>query len=376
MKNLIFFVITIAGGILLTDCSGRKFQTTLRPLPTDIAMYGRVASHEFYDSSVFSFPLKKVWEYDASAGFGTGTPVIIGTTMFFGTLQGELHAINAETGTRIGFFKTFSPVQASPILFHSLLVYATESGKENLVAYRPSDEEEMWVKDLGGVVASPVVADNHLIVGGLNGELVSYDQFGKEEWSVDTKAPIRSSPCAWKDTVFCASTNGIVYAINIEKGEVKWKFSTGTSIYAGLTVANGTVIIASRDSSVYLVEASSGKLMKRIQLRNKIMATPSVSDSTFYVSSLDGLVTAFRLHDGEKIWQFAAKSVINTTPFVTPKAIFIASLDKFLYALSPNDGSIMWKTEIPARIKTTPLVWKNSLYLAAEDKTIYCFRSE
>gem|GEM_PF-846525 len=355
-------------------CAGIKFKTELTPLSTDIPMYGRTPSREFTDSSTFTFPLEMKWEYDASAGFGQAPPIIVGNAMFIGTLQGELHAVNAETGKRIGYFKTFSPVQSSPTVFKNLLVYGTESGKDNLIAYRIDDGEEMWAKDLGGVVASPAVAGEYIIAAGLNGSVYSFDRYGTQQWSFDTEAPVRSSPCVWNGMVFCASTNGRVFGLNAETGTIVWKFTSRNAVYAGLTVSGGMLVAASRDSSVYVLDPETGTVRNQIRLENKIMAAPAVSGTTIYVSSLDGSVNAFRTTDGEKLWQFNAHSVINTTPFVTPAAIFVASLDKHIYALSPADGSVLWKKELPARIKTTPLVWKNSLFIAAEDKTIYCFR--
>jgi len=356
------------------SCSAITFKTPLNKSPFDWTMYGKIPARQFVDTSTFTFPLTVAWEYNASAGFGQSPISIVGSTMFIGTLQGELHAINLETGKRIGYLKTYSPITTTPTLYYHYVIITTESGKENVVAYDMEDGQERWIRDLGGVVASPLVWNNQLIIGGLNGKLVSFDQYGVEQWSYNTEAEIRSSPALAESTVFCATTKGKVFAINASNGTLKWQSATGNAVYAGLTVVDDVVIVASRDSAVYVFNAVDGTLRKKIFTSNKIMATPSAANGVMYVPSLAGTVTAYLLETGDSLWQFKAKSVINTTPFITPSAIFVASLDRHIYALDPSTGAVLWNKELEARIKTTPLVWRNTLLVASEDKTVYCFR--
>ncbi|MBI2427606.1 MAG: PQQ-binding-like beta-propeller repeat protein [Ignavibacteriales bacterium] len=356
-------------------CSAIKFKTPLERSPSDWTMYGKSPERQFTDTSTFTFPLTVAWEYDASAGFAQSPMTIVGNTMFVGTLQGELHAVNLETGKRFGYMKTFSPVQAAPTLFHEYIIIATESGKENLIAYKMDDGEERWIRDMGGVVASPLVWNDRLIVGGLNGKLTSFEQYGIEQWSFNTGSEIRSSPALANGIVYCASAQGKVFALDATSGALVWQSSTGSAVYAGLTVADSTLIVASRDSSIYLFNAATGELLKKISTTNKIMASPSSANGALYVPSLEGTVTAYSLENGNVLWEFTAKSVINTTPFITPSALFVASLDHYIYALDPATGAVLWKREMEARVKTTPLVWKNFLFVAAENKTIYCLRS-
>ena len=376
MKHSIHFlalVITLVVGTAL-QCSGLSITSNLMRSDSDVPMYGKTAARDFTDSSTFTFPLHQVWEYDATGGFGPNPPMIIDSTIFFGTLRGEFHAVGIRTGKRIGYFKTHSPIQATPAWIDTTIIIGTESGDMNFFGYRIDEGEVSWSKDLGGVVASPAVRNDTIFVGGLDGFLYCFDKNGRHVWSYDTKAEIRSAPCVAGPTVYCASTNGKVYAVSSADGALRWSFSTGDAIYAGVTVQSDNVIVASRDSTVYLLDPRSGSVNHTLTIGNKIMAAPSVSNGNIYVSSLDGSVSAYRLISGEALWKFTAKAIINTTPIVTPSAVFVASLDKNLYALSPENGTLLWKMEFPARIKTTPLVWNNFIFIAAEDKMLYCLR--
>ncbi|HAP36846.1 MAG TPA: hypothetical protein DCQ28_13280 [Bacteroidetes bacterium] len=364
--------------IIISGCgSTLKLRLDMNQSQEDVPMLGRNASREFSDPSFFSFPLTKVWEYDASAGFGNGAPIIVNKTLIIGTLQGELHAINVETGKRISYNKNLSPISSSPVAYRQYIIVGLESANENLISFNTEKGDVQWSKNIGGVVSSPFTSDDLLFVGGLDGTFYSFKaQYGESNWKFDTKAPIYASACALNDLVFCANAEGIIFGLDKKNGEMRWKFSTRHAVFAGLTVQNGKLIAASRDSTVYIIDAVSGALERKIFVGDKIMSTPAVSNGIIYIPSLDGSLSAYSLLDGMMQWKFHAKNAVNTTPIIASNAVIVASLDNHLYALSLKDGSVLWKYDVESRIKTTPLVWQNSIFVAAENKTIYCFRTE
>ncbi len=375
-NNYGLFLVIFTVVFLLTGCgSTLKLRLDLNQSPDNVPMLGRNAVREFTDSSLFSFPLKIVWEYDASAGFGNGAPIIVNKTLIIGTLQGELHAIDVGTGKRISYNKNLSPISSSPVAYNKNIIVGFESGIDNLISFNTDRGDIQWSKNIGGVVSSPFTSNDLLFVGGMDGTFYCFKaQYGESIWKFDTKAPIYASACALDDLVFCANADGKIYGLDKKNGEMRWEYSTGNALFAGLTTHNGKLIAASRDSNVYILDAISGMLERKIFVGDKIMSTPAVSNGILYIPSLDGALSAYSLSDGKMRWKFQSKSAINTTPVISLNAVIIASLDKNLYALSLEDGSVLWKYDLESRIKTTPLVWHNSIFIAAENKTIYCFQ--
>lgn len=371
-------ILTIALLITLSGCGAvLKFRATFDHSSYDVPMAGKNATRDFSSASTFTFPLEMHWEYDASAGFGNGSPVVSGNAMIFGTLQGELHAIDIETGNRLSYIKSFSPITSSPVIYNDHVIFGNESAKENLVSIDARDGSIQWTRSIGGIVASPFVKDDLLFVGGLDGKFYCYEaRYGTKQWMFDSGSPIRSAPCALDDLVYVATSNGTVYALTAKNGEQQWKYQTKNAVFAGLTVHDGKLIVASRDSTVHILDAKNGTLLNTIVTNDKIMSTPAVAIGILYVPSLDGSLSAYSLSDGTLQWKFQSKSAINTTPIITSNAIFVASLDQHLYALSLSDGSVLWKHDLESRIKTTPLVWKNFVIVVAEDRNIYCFRAK
>jgi outer membrane protein assembly factor BamB len=362
--------------LFLSSCGANlRMKLELTRAPEDVPMSGKVSERDFSDPSSFTFPLTQAWEYDASAGFGAGAPVIIGSTLITGTLQGELHAVDMNTGKSLRYIKNVSPIASSPAVYQRYIIFGMESTEENLVSIDTYDGTVRWEKDAGGVASSPMLKDDLLYVGGLDGTFRCLEAaYGTVKWRAETGAPIRSSPCAWNNLVYCANASGVVKAFDAEDGNERWSFTTGNAVFAGLTAAEGKLFVGSRDSNLYILDAETGALLRKIAFGDKLMASPSVSGGILFVPCMDGSVTAFTIADGTVRWKFQTKSAVNTTPVATPGALFVASLDQHIYALSPMDGSLLWKQPVESRIKTTPLVWKNSLIIASEDKYIRCFR--
>ncbi len=362
--------------LLLNGCgSTLKLRLNMEHSLHNVPMHGKNAARDFTDSSFFSFPLSIAWEYDASAGFGNGAPIVVNKTLIIGTLQGELHGIDIETGKRISYNKNFSPISSSPVAYQQYLIVGLESTNDNLISFNTDRGDIQWSKNIGGVVSSPFVDNDLLYVGGMDGIFYCFKlPYGELEWKYDTKASIYASGCAFDDLVFCANAEGNIFGLDKKSGEKKWKFSTRDALFAGLTSYKEKVIAASRDSNVYILDAASGMLERTIFVGNKIMSTPAVSNDIIYIPSLDGTMSAYTISDGSLRWRFQAHSAINSTPVVALNALIVSSLDNKVYALSLDDGTIQWKYDVESRIKTTPLVWQNSIFIAAENKTIYCFK--
>jgi outer membrane protein assembly factor BamB len=120
----------------------------------------------------------------------------------------------------------------------------------------------------GGFDASPVVADGRVFVGGVNGTFYALDEStGAIAWQkvlgwvpaiecsatlgITATATVGTNPSTGVPTVYVASGNGKLYALNVSNGKVQWvktvkKSSTTTNDYyqwSSPTVANGKVYI-------------------------------------------------------------------------------------------------------------------------------------
>lgn len=68
-----------------------------------------------------------------------------------------------------------------------------------------------------------------------------------------------SSPMIFESAVYFGSSDGNVYAVDANTGNLKWKFKTGDVVHATPAIANGTVYVGSWDSNFYALDAATGK---------------------------------------------------------------------------------------------------------------------
>jgi outer membrane protein assembly factor BamB len=57
--------------------------------------------------------------------------------------------------------------------------------------------------------------------------------------------------------VFVGSTDGVLYALDLDTGKERWRFETGSSITASPAVADGCLVIGTLDGEVYCFGAAT-----------------------------------------------------------------------------------------------------------------------
>jgi PQQ-like domain len=85
------------------------------------------------------------------------------------------------------------------------------------------------------------------------------------KWKFATKGMVISSPAVAKGVVYVGSTDGNLYAVDLETGAQKWKFETKVRITASPTVDGGIVYFGSYDGKFYALDAANGQLKWKFQ---------------------------------------------------------------------------------------------------------------
>lgn len=186
-------------------------------------------------------------------------------------------------------------------------------------------------------------------------------------WKFRAGGRVISTPAVVGATVYVASTNGSLYAVDRESGTQRWKFDTRGAIASSPAVANGLVYISSADGNVYAVDAESGSqrwvfatkgerrftapgihgaLPKTERMPDPFdvfMSSPTVVNGVVYIGSGDQHVYALDAATGALRWSFATGDVVHATPAVSGGVVYIGSWDRNLYALDASNGRERWR---------------------------------
>jgi outer membrane protein assembly factor BamB len=159
---------------------GRSFWGSL-----DLSVYGLDASGA------------KLWS-TATVGFVTSSPALSRDerTLYIGSFDGRLYALDARTGAVLWSFRTTDHVYSSPAL----------------------------LEDARGRVRS-------VVVGSTDGSIYALSAAGRLLWRYDTGDVVRSSPVLGRlpgggSAVYVGSGNGSLYALDARTGARRWSYDT------------------------------------------------------------------------------------------------------------------------------------------------------
>jgi glucose dehydrogenase len=183
-------------------------------------------------------------------------------TVYVGSNDNNLYAINPTNGTEKWRFATGYDIYSSPAIGSDGTVYVVVSGDNNLYAINPTNGTEKWRFAMGGgSYSSPAIgSDGTIYVGSRDSNLYAINPTnGTEKWRFAMGGAIFSSPAIGSDgTIYVGSRDSNLYAINPTNGTEKWRFAMGDYTSSSPAIgSDGTVYIGSNDNNLYAINASS-----------------------------------------------------------------------------------------------------------------------
>ncbi len=370
---LVFFAALISG------CAGLQVERALKTGPEDWLTLGGSAARINRAASTVIPPLHEIWQYDAGSGI-TASPLVRDSVMIVCTLKGELHAVDVQTGKRIGYISLDGAVTGTPVWNRSWIYAPISNEGQTMEVIDIDDGSVNWRAKVGECESSPLLIDRYMYVTTLNGYLYCLNVVnGDEIWKFatapeDVRQPIRSSPASDGNVIVFGCDDGNVYAVDRATGKERWKYKTGGSIFGSPIIADSRVLVGSLDGTFYCLDFHTGKELWTHSLKSPMYGSPSANDSLVFVGTSDNHCYALRLADGKLVWTFTANSIINSAPLVSGGVLYVGSLDKNVYALRTQTGEEVWHFETEGRIKVSPVLWNGILLVTSEDRYITAFR--
>ena len=283
-------------------------------------------------------------------------PVIDSSKVYIGSDRGVFWAINQSDGSiawsrKVGFHISRKGILSSPAIWGKLVFFGAYDG--NVYALDTETGRPKWIH-FGGdwVGSSPALAPDldTLFIGlefGLirkRGGIVAIDMStGKRIWKYENMpCYTHSSPLYIQKhkQVVIGSNDGAAYLFNAKTGELVWKFETGTPTPKELTAGFSDLDI--KESFAYDEERD-------------VLVFGTMAGSLFIVNR----------KTGEKVHEFKAEFGFTSTPCIYKGRVYATSLDKNLYCIDLNSGEELWRWNASARIFASPIIIENSLYIGA-----------
>lgn len=231
----------------------------------------------------------------------------------------------------------------------------------------------------GNIYGGVVLADDALYFAGNNGLLFSVDAAtGRPRWNQPfdpgTKTRIWSTPAVKGNTVFVASQDHHLYAVNTADGSLIWKFPAAgqpeIGTLPGSPIVHGdTVYVGSFDSNLYAI-GMNGQLKWKFTAEGRLWDGPAEANGVLYQGDLSGNIYALDPNTGQATgWPQPAKLTggVRATPLVADGVIYAGTDQAKVYALETATGRLIWQIPFSARdgemMLVTPQVSGDSLIL-------------
>ncbi len=289
------------------------------------------------------------------------SPAIVDGVIYVGSNDGNLYAIDQQTGAKRWAFTTGARVASSPAVDRGLVYFGSYDG--NFYAVDTATGKLRWKFRNAG--------ERRYAATHLHGSL----PIG--ETMPDPFDVYLSSPAVSNGVVYVGSGDGNVYSLDAIAGTLKWKFKTGDVVHASPAIVDGKLYIGSWDSYFYALDSATGKEIWRFktgedpEIHNQvgIQSSATVADGVVYFGCRDSNLYALDAATGKKLWSFNNKgSWVIVSPVVQAGKLYFATSDTaLLHAVDAKTGAPIDSLKFYWPIFSSPSIAGAKLYLAGQD---------
>ncbi len=335
---------------------------------------------------------------------GWSGPTVHDGIIYVGTKDGRVVAINSSTQSKQWDYTVSAVIYTTPIVAGDLVYIGTSSGQvlalnmlarsQNLTFPQRGDGEWEWdcpvdkAKSIT-IVADLLVSGDAIYVSSSNGRVYSLDkEFGDLNWEskiLDEKhEKLWTSPVIQGDTLYVSTFDGHIYALSLETGELlNWSFESEAGFASTPVIYEDIIYVGSFDRHLYAVEIGSDTPMWKFPQEkpagNWFWASPVVNEGIVYAGCLDGKLYAIVAETGEKLWEFDAGKPIGTSPVLVNNLLVIANEVGNVYVIDPETGvgerienpENGDKPTINVQIRASLCTHEGLVYIRDEDNQLY-----
>jgi outer membrane protein assembly factor BamB len=310
-----------------------------------------------------------LWRF-ATDGAIHARPTVVGDHLFIPSDDGHLYKLESKTGEKRWSARIldkevarvppgeagsrYDPYASEATVDRHAVYVGSPDG--NLYALDNETGRQRWKFGTGdSVVSTPVVADERVITGSFDGYVYAVEaKSGKLAWKHDTKAPVVSSPALIDGSVVIGSRSYDLLALDAADGGLRWKYYCWFSwIESSATVRDAMVYIGSSDAAkLFAIDATDGRAIWQFDTGGWSWAQPAVTDAAVYIGSVGvtgymfehvGGFVAVNRADGKALWQYPVQPQGDSTiwgfgssPAAGDELVFVGGLDGKLYAFAQS----------------------------------------
>jgi outer membrane protein assembly factor BamB len=347
------------------------------------------------------------WRFPTGARI-TSSPAVADGMVYVMSYDGTFYAVDATSGRQRWKFDTegerrftgthlhgaipsgeampdpYDMYLSSPAVVQGTVYFG--SGDSHVYALDAGTGALRWKFKTGDVVhASPAIADGTVYIGSWDSYFYALDaSTGAVRWRFKTgvdpdihnQVGISSSAMIADGTVYFGCRDGHLYALNAQTGDSLWSFNTDQAWVTSSPVVHGEAVYFGAGSSARFFGADrrSGSQVLMLPFPRGFFSSPAVNGDMLYIGNMDGTLLGVDLTAGKVVshFQTAAARRANTAYLAAARraAADTSSVDRNLY----DEMMARYHAALTGSILASPVIADGVLYLASTDGSLYALR--
>jgi outer membrane protein assembly factor BamB len=214
--------------------------------------------------------------------------------------------------------------------------------------------------------------DNTLYAGGTDRKVYAVDlERGEVRWSARLPGLIVGGVVLSGDTVYAASSRpeGRIYALRRDNGKQIWRTST-EPIGAPLALVDGVLVAETQRGRLLALDPANGKVRWQRRLGVARVRATAAGNGGLVVATTDSLFRV-TLADGNVTHRVVSPGTIVSPLLLHRGALIGGTTDSQVVSIRPADLHRNWTLKVDAPVLTAPAALGDTLFLASRIGSLY-----
>ena len=322
------------------------------------------------------------------------TPTVVGDLLFIGSCAGKFYALNTATGLvqwnyDIGQDSKQRSFHGDPLVAGELILIGTDyncepDGIGHVYAFERGTGKVRWKYRSTSVPTDIVQLGSNVYFGSFQDNWSSIDlQTGSLNWNFSPGTPnpgcdLPRSPVMYKDRVFIAGLDGVIYSLEASSGRVRWKRKLPSAPSTSLAFRDKSIYVGATDNKIYRLNAENGNVVAQTATEAKpvgrlafttdslLMFLEDRSEKSGFIVSLDPKLGAVK-------WkQKSSPDWASERPHLWKGYIVAGNCRGEVAAFRASDGEPQWKLDVKGCIRSIGSSG-DMLFIGVQEGTVYAF---
>jgi len=320
--------------------------------------------------------LEILWKFPTKDGV-EGTAAIVGDTVYVGSLDGQLHALDLKSGAEKWHAAT-GPIKTAVGVCEGRVYVGDEEG--GFHCFDAKAGKPLWKFTIeAGITSGVNFADRRILFGSEDETLHCLNKGGKELWRFRVPGgPVLGTPAIVGDKTFVSGCDSNLHILSTVDGKELATVPLDGQTGASVAVKDKMLYVGTMSNQVLAIDLQKPGVRWRYESprRQPFYASAALTETLAVIGGRDKEVHALDRRTGKEVWHFAADRKVDSSAVVDGNRIFVGSSDGNLYVLDIAGGKAVQKFPLTrGEILASPAVGGHCLIIGTRGGTagaVYC----